>query len=361
MTDGVVPHKRRWVRWLKRVVLGGIGLIIAVVLVAMILEWFATRADARRFKQLGKSVDVGGFHMNINCTGTATPGAPTVIFESGAGVPAFGWNLVQPEVSRFARACSYDRAGYGWSDLPVNMHRDSTQEMKELHTLLQNASVPPPYVLVGHSLGGFNIRVFNELYPAEVAGAVFVDSSHPDQLKHMSPALEKLVTSSSKSAKWQMRLAPLLIHTGVMRALQNRAMKQFNLPKDFSDEFSYLERSTGFIQVASGEVASFDESADEARKAASFGNKPVIVLTAGKFPDIPNVPRKDLDDFMQVWIHQLQPQLAALSTQGKQVVVTNSTHMIPLEQPQTVVTAVKEVVETATHSSKTTTNAVGGN
>src|SRR5208282_5056747 len=139
MTEiGEAPRKRRGWRWLKRIALCGIGLIVLVIFAATVREWFATRADARRFPQEGRFVDVGGFRLNIDCTGTAQPGTPTVILESGAGVPAVGWKLVQPEIAKFTKVCSYDRAGYGWSDPPIDMQRTGLQSMKELHTLLQN-------------------------------------------------------------------------------------------------------------------------------------------------------------------------------------------------------------------------------
>jgi pimeloyl-ACP methyl ester carboxylesterase len=351
MTIVETPRKRGWVRWLKRIVLAGVLLVVLLVLAGTVYEWTATRADARRFPQQGRSVDVGGFRLNIDCTGTAPPGTPTVILESGAGVPALGWKFVQPDVAKFTRVCSYDRAGYGWSDPPpVTAPRTSLQVAKELHALLQNASVPPPYVLVGHSLGGYNIRVYNAQYPGEVAGAVFVDSSHEDQVQNMPPSMKKLMEAQTKSSGWEMTLVSLALHTGVVRLIQRGGRGQEPFPLDFLEEIEYLQRRKAFIETSAAEVNSFEESANQTRNSGNFGDKPLIVLTAGKIVDVPGLPKKDMEEFQQAWIHKLQPRLARLSTGGRQVIVPNSDHMIPMEQPQAVVEATREVVQMATRA-----------
>ncbi len=349
MTIGETPRKKGWVRWLKRIVLAGVGLVVLLILAGTVYEWLATRAEARRFPQQGRSVDVGGFRLNIDCTGTAPPGTPTVILESGAGVPALGWKFVQPDVAKFTRVCSYDRAGYGWSDPPsTTAPRTSLQVASELHTLLQNASVPPPYVLVGHSLGGYNIRVYNQQYPADVAGVVFVDSSHEDQVQHMPPSLKKLMDEQTKSLGWKMKLVPLALDTGLMRLIQRSGRGQQTYPMDFVEEIEYLQRREAFIETSVAELNSFQESANETRNSGNFGDKPLIVLTAGKIVDMPGLPKKEMEEFQQSWIHDLQPQLARLSTRGKQVIVSNSDHMIPMEQPQAVIGAIREVLQSAT-------------
>lgn len=340
-------RKRGWIRWLKLIALGAIGLVVLMAFARTVYEWFASRADARRFPQQGRLVDVGGFRLNLDCTGAAPPGTPTVVLESGGGVPALGWKFVQPEIAKSTRVCSYDRAGYGWSDPPADPVRTSSQIAKELHALLQNANVPPPYVLVGHSIGGFNIRVYNGQYPNEVAGAVFVDSSHPDQLQRMTPGLRRLSDKSLRSFRWQVVFFRLAIHCGAMRLLQRSSRGQETLPLDFVEEVEYLQRKDAFIEAAAGELNSFEESAREVRNAGNFGNKPVIVLTAGKFPVLPGISKEESDQFLQVWIHDLQLQLTRLSTGGKQVVVADSDHMIPFEAPQTIIDAVQEVVQTA--------------
>ncbi len=349
MTTVEPPRKIGWVRWLKRIVLAGVGLVVLLVLAGTVYEWSASRADARRFPQQGRSVDIGGFRLNIDCTGTAPPGTPTVILESGAGVPALGWKFVQPDVAKFTRVCSYDRAGYGWSDPPpATPPRTSLQVARELHALLQNASVPPPYVLVGHSLGGYNIRVYNAQYPADVAGAVFVDSSHEDQVQNMPSSMKKLMEDQTKSSGWKMKLMPLALHTGVVRLMLRSESKQLAWPPDFVEEMVYLQCRDVFLETSFAELNSFEESASQTRNSGNFGDKPLIVLTAGKSVDVPGMPKKDMQEFQQVWIHKLQPQLARLSTRGKQVIVSNSDHMIPMEQPQAIIDAIREVVQMAT-------------
>ena len=117
--------------------------------------------------------------LNIYCTGN---GSPTVIFDSGLGDRDRVWGLVQPAIAAETRACSYDRAGLGFSD-PSPKPRTSTNIVDDLHRLLQAAHIKPPYVLVGHSLGGMNIKLYAETYPWEVVGMVFVDPSDENQGK----------------------------------------------------------------------------------------------------------------------------------------------------------------------------------
>jgi len=130
-----------------------VGLWLVIVSLAMtgaLYEMIGRWRDAQRFPQRGHFVQAGSIRMNIDCSGR---GLPTVILESGSGGPSVDWLMVQPEVAKFSRVCSYDRAGYGWSD-PGPEPRSSLQIAHELKQLLQAAGEKGPYVLVGHSMGG---------------------------------------------------------------------------------------------------------------------------------------------------------------------------------------------------------------
>jgi predicted alpha/beta hydrolase family esterase len=123
-------------------------------------------------------VDVGGHKLNVICRGETT--SPTVIIESGRGNTAGDWQDVEPDVAKFARICSYDRAGLGASD-PRPTTATGDDVARELHTALANLGIEPPYVLAAHSIGVLYSRLFAELYPSDVAGMVFVDGSHEEQ------------------------------------------------------------------------------------------------------------------------------------------------------------------------------------
>src|SRR5688500_12000258 len=151
--------------------------LLGLMLVGYIYEPLAEAADAKTYPPPGQLVDVGGYRLHINCIGT---GSPTVVIEAGLGDWSTGWGFVQPEVAKTTRVCTYDRAGWGWSDAGP-LPRDAAQFAKELHTLLQEANVPGPYVMVGHSLGGAAVRIFVHDYASEVNGIVLIDSMNPGQ------------------------------------------------------------------------------------------------------------------------------------------------------------------------------------
>src|SRR5919109_412897 len=160
--------------WLGR----SLVLIIGLLLVGAIYESLAEASDTTTYPPPGQLVNVGGHRLHINCTGS---GSPTVVIEAGLGDWSTGWDFVQRGVAKTTQVCTYDRAGWGWSEAGP-LPRDAAQFAKELHTLLQNANIPGPYVMVGHSLGGFGVRVFVHEYASDVAGVVLIDSMNPRQL-----------------------------------------------------------------------------------------------------------------------------------------------------------------------------------
>ena len=182
------PTKRRGRRILTW--LGGIvGVLLVLGLVGWIYEPLAEAADAKAYPPPGKMVDVGGYRLHLNCTGS---GSPTVVIESGLGDSSATWGWVQPEVAKTTRVCTYDRAGMGWSETSPQP-RTAREFAKELHTLLAKANEPGPYVLVGHSLGGYTVRVYAHDYPAEVVGVVFVDP------QNLSVSVQRQPRSSSET------------------------------------------------------------------------------------------------------------------------------------------------------------------
>jgi pimeloyl-ACP methyl ester carboxylesterase len=264
-----------------------------------------------------------------------------VILDSGMGIPAMGWDLVQPSVEKFTQVCSYDRAGYGWSD-PGPLPRTSGRIAKELHALLQNAGVPPPYILVGHSFGGFNVRVYNGLYPNEVAGMVLVDASHEDE-HALLPAYE--IAGEKKDelkAVILARLYPALFHLGVARWFL--ASDRTPLPEQMDSGLRYLLLKPKHIRAMVDEGLNFNkESAQQVRKSGHLGDKPLIVLTASDDPPDLDLSAKDRKAY-QSSMADLQRNLAQLSARGRQVVV-KSGHLIPFEQPTAVRDAIRSVFD----------------
>jgi len=327
-------------RWIRRI-LKSLGVaIVAAVLAGATYEQIGRWQDRKRYPQIGRSVDIGGRTLNIYCSGE---GAPAVVFDSGRGSPGYSWVYVQRETARFTRACWYDRAGYGWSDFGP-YPRTTLEIAIDLRALLRGATVPPPYVLVGHSLGGFNVRVYNSMFPADVAGAVLVDSAHEDEGN-------RIPRHRGRSHPAYLRrpfavLARFLNSVGVLR-LVRRQPEQEPPPRGISPtEWNTITglRSQAKMMAATA-MECQGQCGEQARSAGGLGDRPLIVLTAGRPVDIPSDPSqaREADEDQQVWI-ELQGQLARLSSRGRQVIVRDSDHGIPFEAPGAVIEAVREVV-----------------
>jgi len=318
-----------------------LGAATLVTLIAgVVYEHVGQRRDRRRLPQIGRSVDIGGRSLNIYCSGE---GRPAVIFDSGNGDPGYVWADIQPEIAKLTRACWFDRAGEGWSDMGP-FPRTSAAMSTDLHKLLHRAGIPAPYILVGHSLGGMNIRVYNGMYPSDVAGAVLVDAAHGDEAAR-APAF---MLGRSPPRRWWHSIwiaGQTARATGLLRLM----LPPTTLPADSTKRTRELIVRALRNQPAAAATqfdASLPESYSQAERAADFGDRPLIILTRGKI-DLPTSPSEEDRAgaaYELVWQHEIQPKLARLSTHGRQIIVEKSGHEIHEEAPEVVVNAVREVL-----------------
>jgi pimeloyl-ACP methyl ester carboxylesterase len=329
------PKRRGVLHWLRKVAVIVSAFALLFITAGLLYRATEARADAKRFHQEGRSVDIGGYKLNINCTGQ---GSPTVILESGLEVPAIGWRLVQPDIAKFTRVCSYDRAGYGWSD-PGPMPRTSAQIVRELHTLLQNAGEQPPFVLVGHSFGGTNVRVYNALYPSDVVGMVLAEAGHED-LK-LPDSIQKLSDADLKRRQRDRELARLRFWLGISRFAARREIDN-PASSHGRQESRYFDTQPKFIDATTSEVENLLKDYDELRATGTLGDKPLIVLIAGEGMFGLPLTSKDWVDLRNMWV-DFHMRLAHLSSRGKWIMVPHTGHMIPYQRPDAIVSAVREV------------------
>jgi len=349
-------ESRRWRPWILTALAMAFFLAAAA---GFTYEQIGRWHDRHNPFRIGRAVDIGGRTLNIDCAGDGTP---PVILEPGGfgGYGGYNWRKVQPEVAKFTKVCWYDRAGEGWSDPPPTT-RNSGTIANDLHELLRRAPVPGPYVLVGHSIGGSYVRIFAARFPSEVVGVVLVDSSHPDQRE---PAL--MLSPINRMPVFARRLVcfgvPFAARLGVMRFLM-RNEPVFGPPEFSPNETAATramrgqrvkaletEAAQGCAATEGGTIRPDRGSGDPevdgaARSAGSLGDRTLVVLTAGQYwkPNDPTAAQ-EIAQFHEVWVHQLQRELARLSTDGKQIIVENSDHGIPDEAPGAVVSAVQDVV-----------------
>lgn len=327
-------------RWTKRLIAGLITLVLLLVLTGIIYQTVASARDLRRYPPPGRLVDVGGHRLHINCTGDGTP---TVVLDAGVCDCSLNWCLVQPEVARFTTVCSYDRAGMGWSDAGPSP-RTSMRIVRELHALLENAGIPGPYVLVGHSFGGYNVRLFAHEYPEQVAGLVLVDAAHEDQWPRLPESVNGLYDWWTQWMKSVMFWNPL----GVSR-LFNYVGTNPSLPANLQATDRALRTRTQYMKTLYDEWIAVDkESAAQVRAGASLPQVPMIVLTAEKHGEEPppGVTEEDFAKWNEL-LYEVQADLASRCSGSVHIKVANSTHTIQLDQPAAVVDAIREVVMAA--------------
>src|SRR5262245_49846569 len=165
-------------RWAKRIGIGIGALVVLATLFGAAAEAVMRARAGRQYPALGRLVDIGGRRIQLDCRGS---GSPTVVLESGLDTyGSLSWALVHDSIATTSRTCAYSRAGIMWSDAPAGA-LDSKTVAEDLHSALTKAGERAPFVVVGHSLGGPYALILTGLYPAEVAGLVFVDASHPNQ------------------------------------------------------------------------------------------------------------------------------------------------------------------------------------
>lgn len=304
--------------WLGRIVL----LIIGLLLVGYVYEPIAEAADAKTYPPPGELVDVGGHRLHINCTGS---GSPTVIIEAGHGDWSTSWGVVQEEVAKTTRVCTYDRAGMGWSEMGP-LPRDAAQFAKELHTLLQEANVPGPYVMVGHSLGGASVRVFIHDYASEVTGVVLIDSMNPGQATQ--PHIVAQAQADPQSQPFS--LEAVLARFGIARLIVKLPAYASRVPANEEAYYPLYVRPQS-LQASTNELQGLPASLAEAADVKTFGDLPLIVLTA-KLNDMPG------------WT-EWQSELLQLSSNSQHLFAENSGHTIQIDEPDAAVVALLKMVE----------------
>ena len=307
---------------------GAGALMLTLAFAGAVYQVIATKLSERKYPPPGRLVDVGGYRLHVHCSGSeGTNGGPTVVMDAGIGECSIGWSLVQPEIAKFARVCTYDRAGLGWSD-PAPTARTSQQIVNEMHALLTQAGVEPPYVMVGHSFGGLNVRLYASQFPEEAAGLVLVDSAHEDySIRHTLPLY--------------IRLGLLTAPLGVPRLFAGVVVSEnpiFAGDSRYPPAYRAIATSTQYLNTVRREWSTVDESWSQARGSnKSLGDRPLVVL----------LPTSDHELFPVA--KRLQTELASRSTEGKLILVENTGHHIQHDQPGTVIDAVRAVVEAVRH------------
>jgi pimeloyl-ACP methyl ester carboxylesterase len=306
------------------------------------------------FPPPGWLVDVGGFRLHLHCSGKGTP---AVVLDAALGGSSISWTLVQPEVAKLTRVCSYDRAGFGWSDAGP-MPRTAGRIAGELRRLLEAGGVEPPFLLVGHSFGGLVMRIFAHRYRSEIAGLVLVDPAHPEDWVRPAPKEQilidrgvRLCRQGAVAARYGIArvvarlvsagaltpargLVRLLSRGGLSRQDEGILAPLHRLPPEARRPLAHFWTQPAFFEALGSQIASICTSAAETLDAGvgGYGDLPLVTISS-----------TDPGDYRL----RQQDALATLSTRGRHIIAPNSGHWIPLDEPNVVTAAIAEMVSAA--------------
>jgi len=345
----------------RRIARFGLTIVAALIVILAVVGFtygqLGRNREAHHSFRIGRAVDIGGCTLNIDCSGE---GSPAVILLPTRFGGYGGCIKVRPEVAKFTRVCWYDRAGEGWSD-PPPAPRTSTSITNDLHELSALRFPVPTFSWAIPSAAASPASM--RRYRSDVAGLVLVDSANPDQneppimlarINRMPIFIRELacwgtpVASRFGLIRFFMRNEPVDVPPqiagdvdAVTQALRDQLVKY--VETDAAMECAATQNGSIKPHGGSGNP----EIDDAARRVPNLGSMPIIVLTALQYwkPDDDPVAAQQIDHFHETWVHQVQPALAHLSTQGRQVMVPNSDHGIPDQAPDAVIDAIRFIVD----------------
>jgi pimeloyl-ACP methyl ester carboxylesterase len=271
-TSVSAPPKRGVRFYAKRVLKWIALLVIGIVVLGVGFQAAASQLDQRNFAPRGQMVEIDGHSMHIRCTGE---GSPTIILEAGAYSFSSEWHWVQGQLEQTYRVCSYDRAGNGYSEA-VEGARDGVTLARELHTLLERADVEPPYVMVGHSLGGVLAPIYASQYPDEIEGLVLVDSAVPRKWADYVEFEQYLTSFPSPYT-----VMTLLMRVGVIRLILPPEFQEYGYPADVTAELTAFKATAQGIDTwnAGARDAQW-ELGQQLQAVGNLGELPITVLWA---------------------------------------------------------------------------------
>jgi pimeloyl-ACP methyl ester carboxylesterase len=310
-----------------RTACGAIVLGCAVLAAGFAYEKICEVREAQRFPAPGKMIDVGGRKIHLLCKGE---GIPTVVIETGAATPSFLWWPVQNDLAKLTRVCTYDRPGFGWSE-PSLRPLSMTDHAAELQTLLTNAEISGPYLLIGHSYGGALVRLFARAHPDEVSGIVLVESAEEGFL--FSPEIQQALKEQERTT----RRFQLEARFGIIR---------FQLRGDPVDAAAFSRPEYYGEWLA--EEDSMVTAPAEMRIPGGFGrlgSLPLVVIRRGiKLPESELTGHRMSAAQVEQRQKEAQERLAGLSTHSVLLVADKSGHNVNVEQPGIIVDTVKGVL-----------------
>jgi pimeloyl-ACP methyl ester carboxylesterase len=330
--------------------LAWLGVVLLLILLAgTVYQALGASRDARRLGTPGRMVDIGIGRLHLYGSGE---GAPAVILEAGIAASSLSWAHVQPEVARFTRVYSYDRAGLGWSE-PSSRPRTCANSAEELSLLLERAGIPPPYIFAAHSFGACVVRLYAAKFPEKVAGMVFVDGLSPKEWLHPNAERRRMLKGGwlfsqlgaflarvgvtrfcllllQRGRTWFPRLFVRSMGSGVSTVAGRILGEIRKLPVELWPTVAALWCLPKCYKSMASHVLHLPQSSAEAAAVTTLGDLPLIVLTKNNVSEIERT---------------YQEELARLSSRGKQIYATQSGHWIHLDQPELVVQAIRELVD----------------
>ncbi len=325
------------------------GLAAALATVGFLYQWIGARYDRFRYASSGRLIDIGeGRRLYLLEKGA---GGPTVLFEAGIAATNLNWFHIQEMVAKSAATASYDRGGLGWSS-PCQTERTPGNLAPELHELLQQAGIKPPYILVGHSFGGLVMRRFALLYPEEVASMVLVDPMRCEEWPPMNPEKQAELDRGSKLSGYAIPIArfglarlavtSLLCRSGRiaeylagaagdggMHVLGRIKGEVSKMPPEVWPVVAAHWSRTGYYAGMRSHVQAVPATVREMQAAEPILGIPVLLLTPGKSSPLSEAALRQIGDNVQ------------------QVIAHRSTHWVHLDEPELVINSILEMVTTA--------------
>lgn len=316
------------------------------VLTGFLYQWLGSHYDRLRFARAGRWIDIGNGRKHYLLEKGA--GESTVLFESGIAATNLNWCNIQEGVSQFASTVSYDRGGLGWSS-PCQTARTPRNIAVELHELLCEAEIKPPYILVGHSFGGLVMRRFAQLYPDEVTSIVLVDPMRCEEWPPLDPAKQAMIDQIAKLSTYAVpiahfglarlavtsllcrsgRMAEKLAGIGGARGLHvlGRIRGEVGkMPQDVWPMVAAHWSRPGYYVGMRNHVEAVPDSVREIQNAEPIRGIPMLLLTPGNSAPLSEDGLRLIGDNVQ------------------QVIAPASAHWIHLDEPQLVIDSIREMV-----------------